>query len=110
MDGCFGYRELKALEELISASQGNSDPEDDLPQAGARKIGPGDIGAKNAISGEHLGPHAPLKGEAGDIWHPSEAVAVQNSEVYDPRIVPEYEMKFKQAVTAEDVFLGVSVA
>lgn len=39
MDGCFGYRELKALEELISASQGNSDPEDDLPQAGARKIG-----------------------------------------------------------------------
>lgn len=35
---------------------------------------------------------------------------MQNSEVYDPRIVPEYEMKFKQAVTAEDVFLGVSVA
>lgn len=57
-----------------------------------------------------MGPHAPLKGDGDDIWHPSEAVLVHNTETCDPREVPEYEMKFKQAVTAEDVFLGVSAA
>lgn len=55
----------------------------------------------------HAGPHAPLRGAADDIWHPSEALDVQSASDYDPRTVPDYEMKFKQAVTAEDVFLGV---
>jgi len=27
---------------------------------------------------------------------------------YDPRKAPEYEMLFKQAVTAEDIYLGVN--
>ncbi|XP_029178160.1 protein PIH1D3 [Nylanderia fulva] len=53
------------------------------------------------------GPHAPLKGAGDDIWHPSEALDTQNAQDYDPRQVPEYEMKFKQAVTAEDVYLGM---
>lgn len=39
MDGCFGYHELKALEELINPTKNDSDSEDDLPQAGARKLG-----------------------------------------------------------------------
>ena len=39
MDGCFGYHELKALEELINPTRNDSDSEDDLPQAGARKLG-----------------------------------------------------------------------
>ncbi|CAD1468260.1 unnamed protein product [Heterotrigona itama] len=107
MDGCFGYHELKALEELINPTKNDSDSEDDLPQAGARKLGPGDIGIQNGKSQDHLGPHAPLKAEGDDIWHPSEAVVSESTEVYDPRKVPEYEMKFKQAVTAEDVFLGM---
>ncbi|KZC11961.1 PREDICTED: protein PIH1D3 [Dufourea novaeangliae] len=107
MDGCLGFQELKALQKLINSSQDDSDSEDDLPQAGARKLGPGDIGTQNATSGKHAGPHAPLKGKTDDIWHPSEVDAVQNSETYDPREVPEYEMKFKQAVTAQDVFLGI---
>ncbi|XP_017875251.1 protein PIH1D3 [Ceratina calcarata] len=105
MDGCFGYHELKALEELINHSKNDSESEDDLPQAGARKLGPGHIRAQNGMS--HAGPHASLKPEGDDIWHPSEVTAVQSLEAYDPREVPEYEMKFKQAVTAEDVFLGM---
>ncbi|KOC63797.1 Uncharacterized protein CXorf41 [Habropoda laboriosa] len=110
MDGYFGYHELKALQELINPPKNDSDSEDDLPQAGALKFGPGNIGAQNGMSQNHAaGPHTPLKAEADDIWHPSEAAAPQNSEAYDPREVPEYEMKFKQAVTTEDVFLGVSV-
>lgn len=38
MDGCFSYQELKALQELINPTK-DSDSEDDLPQAGARKLG-----------------------------------------------------------------------
>ncbi|XP_076183996.1 dynein axonemal assembly factor 6 [Ptiloglossa arizonensis] len=107
MDGCMGYQDLKALQDLISPTKDNSDSEDDLPQAGARKLGPGDINVQSVTTGQHMGPHAPLNEGADDIWHSSEIDAVQNSETYDPREVPEYEMKFKQSVTPEDVFLGI---
>ncbi|XP_029040699.2 dynein axonemal assembly factor 6 [Osmia bicornis bicornis] len=107
MESCFGYQELKALQGLISAPKDHSDSEDDLPQAGARKLGPGDIGNKNGRPQQHSGPHAPLKRNDDDIWHSSEVDSVQNLEFYDPRKVPEYEMKFKQSVSAEDVFLGM---
>ena len=39
MDGCFNYKDLKALQELIAPPKDDSDSEDDLPQAGARKLG-----------------------------------------------------------------------
>lgn len=39
MESCFGYQELKALQGLISDPKDHSDSEDDLPQAGARKLG-----------------------------------------------------------------------
>lgn len=68
--------------------------------------GPGDITVSNTAQ-DHLGPHAPLQNAGDDIWHPSEAVEVGGTQEHDPREVPEYEIKFKQAVTAEDVFLGV---
>lgn len=60
-------------------------------------------------SQEHPGPHAPLKPEGDDIWHPLEVATAKTSEILDPRTVPEYEIKYKQAVTAEDVFLGVGI-
>lgn len=49
-----------------------------------------------------------MKSEGDDIWHQSEVTAAQTTQVLDPRVQPEYEIKFKQAVTTEDVFLGVS--
>ncbi|XP_053987312.1 dynein axonemal assembly factor 6 isoform X1 [Hylaeus volcanicus] len=112
MDGCLGCQDIKALQNLISPPIDNSDSEDDLPQAGARKLcfsGPSDIGAQTVANGapENAGPHGPLKEGPDDIWHPSEADKAQYSETCDPREVPEYEMKFKQAVSAEDVFLGM---
>ena len=58
---------------------------------------------------DHAGPHAPLKPEGDNIWHQSEAAIPQTSEILDPRTTPEYEIKYKQAVTTEDVFLGVSI-
>ncbi|KYN40436.1 Uncharacterized protein CXorf41 [Trachymyrmex septentrionalis] len=111
MDGHFSPADLQALQNLICPSKDDSDSEDDLPQAGARKFGPGDIGAPSDLSQDssqnRSGPHAPLQSKGDDIWHPSEAVDTQNLQDYDPRKPPEYEMKFKQAVTAEDVYLGM---
>lgn len=39
MDGCFSPRDLEALQNLICPPKDDSDVEDDLPQAGARKLG-----------------------------------------------------------------------
>lgn len=39
MDGCFTPRDLQALQNLICPPKDDSDVEDDLPQAGARKLG-----------------------------------------------------------------------
>lgn len=73
-------------------------------------LGPGDIGSVKADEAEYTGPHAVLQGKGDDIWHTSE---VSNSHdansMLDPRIIPEYEMKFKQQVSTEDVFLGVRI-
>ncbi|EFN80525.1 protein PIH1D3 [Harpegnathos saltator] len=108
MDGCFGPRDLEALRNLICPPEDDPDVEDDLPQAGARNLGPASIGAPSTeVSQVHPGPHAPLRGADDDIWHPSEAIDTQSSQDYDLRTVPEYEMKFKQAVTAEDIYLGM---
>ncbi|KYM76283.1 Uncharacterized protein CXorf41 [Atta colombica] len=110
MDSYLSPTDLQALQNLICPSK-DSDSEDDLPQAGARKLGPGDIGASSDLSQDssqnRSGPHAPLQSKSDDIWHPSEAVDTQSLQDYDPRESPEYEMKFKQAVTAEDVYLGM---
>ncbi|XP_015519312.1 dynein axonemal assembly factor 6 [Neodiprion pinetum] len=110
MDGCFSFNDIKSLQQLIAPPTNNdSDSEDDLPQAGARKLGPGDIGKRESGNLEHSGPHAALKGEGDNIWHSSEvAAAPAAAEIFDPREVPEYEMKFKQAVSTEDVFLGMN--
>lgn len=39
MDGYFGSKEIQALQNLICPPKDDSDSEDDLPQAGARKLG-----------------------------------------------------------------------
>lgn len=69
-------------------------------------LDPGSIGVADKVSSNCF---APLKGEGGNIWHPSEVSAAENVQLSDPRIVPEYEMKFKQSVNTEDIFLGVSI-
>ncbi|XP_043275700.1 dynein axonemal assembly factor 6 isoform X2 [Venturia canescens] len=105
---CFSFQDIKALQQLVAPPKDDSDSEDDLPQAGARKLGPGDIGAPKGTLQEHVGPHAPLKGDGDEIWHSSEINAAPKTEILDPRAVPEYEMKFKQSVSPEDVYLGMN--
>ncbi|XP_057326293.1 dynein axonemal assembly factor 6 [Microplitis mediator] len=111
MDGMMNFNDLKALQELINPPNDDSDSDTDISQQGLRKLGPGDIGplkeSPSSSSTNLTGPHAPLKSEGDEIWHSSEATASSSAELLDPRQVPEYEIKFKQSVTSEDIFLGM---
>lgn len=75
-------------------------------------IGPGDIGkATVTASASSDCSAAALKScsnDLSDIWHPAEVNPIAALQSEDPREIPEYEMKFKQAVGTEDIFLGVS--
>ncbi|XP_015114084.1 protein PIH1D3 [Diachasma alloeum] len=106
MDG-FSYSDIKALQSLLVPEKDDSDSDDDLDQKGKYKLGPGHIGPPKDSKTAETDPHKPLKPVGNDIWHQSEISTTQTTEVSDPRAQPEYEIKFKQAVTTEDVFLGM---
>ncbi|XP_063973030.1 dynein axonemal assembly factor 6 [Diachasmimorpha longicaudata] len=106
MDG-FSVSDIKALQSLLAPEASDSDSDDDLDQKGKYKLGPGHIGPPKGRKTAETPPHEPLKPLGNDIWHPSEVPPAQATEVSDPRVQPEYEIKFKQAITTEDVFLGM---
>lgn len=109
MESSFGYEEIKTLQKLLSPTENNSDSDEDLCQNDKKKSG--DVIVKNGKPSENSRPHAPLKGKSDDIWHPSEVPAASGTcctlETNDPRKIPEYEIKFKQSVKTEDIFLNM---
>ncbi|KAK2575841.1 hypothetical protein KPH14_007216 [Odynerus spinipes] len=112
MESSFGYKEIRALQDLISSTKDDSDSDEDLRQNDTKKKVPGDITIQKGVPSDYSRPHAPLKGKDDyDIWHPSEAspasVVTSTLDTSDPREVPEYEIKFKQSVKTEDVFLNM---
>lgn len=49
--------------------------------------------------------------ECADIWHAAETKKFQYfQQQRDPRVRPEYQMKYKQSLGTQDVFLGVSTS
>ncbi|XP_011302451.1 protein PIH1D3 isoform X3 [Fopius arisanus] len=106
MDG-FSHSDIKALQSLLSVENEDSDSDGDLDQKGKYKLGPGHIGPPKDSKTMGISPHESLKPVGHDIWHQSEITTSQITEVLDSRAQPEYEIKFKQAVTTEDVFLGM---
>ncbi|XP_066597569.1 dynein axonemal assembly factor 6 [Prorops nasuta] len=107
MEGSFSINEVKALQNLFAPPKGDSDSDDDLEQGGARKLGPRHIGGQKENK-DCLASHLKkIESTEGNIWHPSEVNNAENPDIKDPRKVPEYEMKFKQSVTPEDLYLGV---
>ncbi|XP_047345200.1 dynein axonemal assembly factor 6 [Vespa velutina] len=105
MDSFFGYKEIQALRNLISPSKDDSDSEE-LYQNEVKRKGPGDIEVQKDVPFNNLKPHTPLK-EKDDIWHSSEVHTLPISEINDPRKIPDYEIKFKQSVKTEDIFLNM---
>ncbi|KAI4491449.1 dynein axonemal assembly factor 6 [Polistes fuscatus] len=106
MDSYFGYKELQALQNLLNPPKEDSDSEE-LYQNDVKRKGPGDIKVQKEVPLDCVKPHAPLKKEDDDIWHSSEVSTHSNLEINDPRKVPEYEIKFKQSVKTEDIFLNM---
>lgn len=99
------FADLRRLSDLLKPEEVSSDSDDDLPRVGVAKFGPGDIRAKKSLS-------ACVSNEANDkkdekaIWHDSEIPdGIEYDESEDPRKRPEYNIKYKQSVTTEDVFL-----
>ncbi|XP_041111702.1 protein PIH1D3 [Polyodon spathula] len=103
MDGLSSIQSLEALSKLLS--QGRDDEEDEQPASSTASLGPGHIGPAKC---ETNVPPVVSK-NSKDIW--SEEEVPEGSELddtWDPRQQPEYEILFKQKVTTEDVFLGMS--
>ncbi|KAJ9589010.1 hypothetical protein L9F63_017705 [Diploptera punctata] len=97
----FDVGDIKKLSELLVPPE-ESDSEDDLPQSGLRKMGPGDISSSKAVAENP-------KEDSDDIWHDAEVPEnVVHRVECDPRERPEYEITYKQNVTAEDIFLQMS--
>ncbi|MGH0158012.1 UNVERIFIED_CONTAM: hypothetical protein FKN15_057687 [Acipenser sinensis] len=86
-------------------SHGQDDEEDEQPVSSTAGLGPGHIGPAKC---ETNVPPVVSK-NSKDIW--SEEEVPEGSELddtWDPRQQPEYEILFKQKITTEDVFLGMS--
>ena len=70
-------------------------------------VTPGSIGPTSAASGNSSQPPEG-KTVSSEIWQSGEVEEQSQYEYDDLRPQPEYELVFKQAVSAEDVFLGMS--
>ncbi|XP_040181119.1 dynein assembly factor 6, axonemal, partial [Rana temporaria] len=69
--------------------------------------GPGDIGSVKKIQ-QNISTSETEK-DGKDIWHESEVrEGAEFDDFLDPREKPEYEILFKQRVSSEDLFLGLS--
>ncbi|RZF35132.1 hypothetical protein LSTR_LSTR009438 [Laodelphax striatellus] len=110
MDLSFGSG-LKELSRLLS-TEPESDSDDDLPKTGTSRLGPGDVKPKVKVNVKGVecdnGDNAiEVVEDPKAIWqlHEVSEVPVCDDASYDPRQRPEYDIKYKQAVTAEDIYL-----
>ncbi|KAF6214227.1 hypothetical protein GE061_008966 [Apolygus lucorum] len=113
-------KDLKAFANLL-AEEASSSSDDDLPNPGISKLGPGDIKMTknptkirlkgNAKGGEQRGGgDERLPTHPDDIWDVNDVdvVAVADDVVTDPRDRPEVDITYKQRVGSEDLFLQMN--
>lgn len=109
MDSMFTASDLFALKNLLSPNEDSSD-EERLAKPSIRN-NPGDIGPKKKKQKKKEGDEAEKKPppDPNAIWQADEIPETAYVEdVYDPRPQPEYEIHFKQDVSAEDMYLQMS--
>uniref|UniRef100_A0A1B6MQN4 PIH1D1/2/3 CS-like domain-containing protein n=1 Tax=Graphocephala atropunctata TaxID=36148 RepID=A0A1B6MQN4_9HEMI len=101
---------IKKLADLLKTEEDSSSDED-LPNSS--KLGPGDIKSKSKVKirvpteeYEHA-YYTKRKTDSKAIWEVDEVpvVAFCDDASYDPRQRPEVDIKYRQAVSSEDVFL-----
>ncbi|XP_028576360.2 dynein axonemal assembly factor 6 [Podarcis muralis] len=97
---------LLALSQLLSPPE--EEDEDGGRAIGVSSAGPGNIGPPKAAA-----PTAATQvkyGNSKEIWNAEDVPedSEYNDDALDSREQPEYEILFKQHVSAEDMFLGMS--
>ncbi|XP_064405093.1 dynein axonemal assembly factor 6-like isoform X2 [Halichondria panicea] len=97
---------LGALANLLKPPKEDGDSEDEIDTRPSPYINPGAIGPTSSATPAGV---AKAKTVSKDIWGSEEVVSPQQHDYDDPRPEPEYEMVFRQAVGAEDVFLGMGI-
>ncbi|VDM35523.1 unnamed protein product [Hydatigera taeniaeformis] len=106
MDSMFTASDLFALKNLLSPEDDSSD-EERLAKPSIRN-NPGDIGPKKRKKQKAREDETDKKPtvDPNAIWQREEIPETAYVEdIYDPRPRPEYEIHFKQDVSAEDMFL-----
>lgn len=100
------FADIKKLSELFKPEEDSSDSDDGLPRTGLSRFGPGHIGMTSAIPQKVEDEIGSGGGDGKGIWDDSEIPdGIKHDESEDPREKPEFEIKYKQEVTPEDMFL-----
>uniref|UniRef100_A0A1B6JS01 PIH1D1/2/3 CS-like domain-containing protein n=1 Tax=Homalodisca liturata TaxID=320908 RepID=A0A1B6JS01_9HEMI len=107
----FNPSDIRKLAQLLKTEGEDSSSDDDVPKPS--KLGPGDIKSKSQVKirvpteeYEHS-YYTKKKTDPKAIWEVDEVpvVAFCDDASYDPRQRPEFDIKYRQAVTSEDLFL-----
>lgn len=104
------FVDLKKLADLLKPKADSSDSDEEVPRCGKSKFGPADIAPKSKSIIKIEPPRDPKPANVTRcIWRDDEIPdAVFPIEEQDPRAQPVYDLRFKQTVGTEDVFLGMS--
>ncbi|ELU12164.1 hypothetical protein CAPTEDRAFT_158550 [Capitella teleta] len=104
----FDVGSIQALADLITPRDQDSDSEDEKPSGAMARMNPGDVGPKNRAPVQSTDSEAKNK-NTKDIWASEDVNEGQEFEdIYDPRPQPEYDIVYKQAISSEDMFLGMN--
>jgi len=97
---------LTALQNMLNPKTEDDELDrSDVVSRGAMHLSPGSIGPKKAAIAKQP---PPPKIVTKDIWDEDELASAPIIADQDPRPRPEYEIIYKQAVTSEDMYLGMS--
>uniref|UniRef100_A0A224XXA8 PIH1D1/2/3 CS-like domain-containing protein n=1 Tax=Panstrongylus lignarius TaxID=156445 RepID=A0A224XXA8_9HEMI len=108
----FSESDIFLLKNLLDGDKNiSSSSDDDLPNTSAAKLGPADI--KRSVNVKITGnqskeePKEIRSSDPNNIWEWYEVPEVPHTDDIhaDPRIKPEYDIKYKQFVATEDVYL-----
>ncbi|XP_064610175.1 dynein axonemal assembly factor 6-like [Liolophura sinensis] len=103
-----GGLQAAALAHLLKPKDEESDSDEDQPSSSVNKFNPGNIGPTKTVSTK-INETSTKKPNSKNIWEAEEVPeGSEFDDIYDPRPQPEYEIVYKQAVTSEDMFLGMS--
>lgn len=103
--------QLIGLSNLLGGAVEEDHGDDDIDTNPMASMTPGSIGPatkQKRIAGKKKKPAAELKASAKDIWDVEEVNVEDHGAEDDPRPQPEYDILYKQAVSSEDMYLGMS--